>query len=383
MRICVIYDCLFPWTIGGAERWYRRLAEGLAADGHEVTYLTMRQWERTDEPDIQGVRVVAVSPRMALYVSGRRRILPPVMFGLGIFWHMLRHGRRYDYIHTASFPFFSLIAVGILKPIFSFRIAVDWIEVWTKTYWESYLGRLGKLGWVTQKLCAYIPQSAYSFSQLHAQRARELLGLKNVIPLTGFFPGSGRHPLMEASNPPVVVYAGRLIAEKRVSLLVEALAICMAGERELKAVIFGSGPEFASIKAQITGLGLNQRIDLPGFVDQELMDRTIATASVLVQPSEREGYGIVVAEASACGIPVVVIDGEDNAATELVDDGQNGYKAPDASADTLASAITRCLARSSTLRQSTRNWYGKNAERLSMESSVAHVRASLHSMIRN
>ncbi len=45
MRICLIYDCLFPYTVGGAERWYRDLAERLAAAGHEVTYLTLRQWD--------------------------------------------------------------------------------------------------------------------------------------------------------------------------------------------------------------------------------------------------------------------------------------------------------------------------------------------------
>ena len=54
MRICVVYDCLFPYTVGGAERWYRNLAERLAAEGHEVTYLTLRQWERGEAPRIDG-----------------------------------------------------------------------------------------------------------------------------------------------------------------------------------------------------------------------------------------------------------------------------------------------------------------------------------------
>ena len=77
MRVCLVYDCLYPFTIGGAERWYRNLAERLAASGHEVTFLTRRQWERGSEPMIEGVRVVAVSPRMSLYRRGRRRTLPP------------------------------------------------------------------------------------------------------------------------------------------------------------------------------------------------------------------------------------------------------------------------------------------------------------------
>src|ERR1700728_729867 len=117
MRICVIYDCLFPFTVGGAERWYRNLAERLAADGHEVTYLTLRQWDRGAAPALDGpVRVVAVGPRLALSTeSGRRRILPPLVFGLGVLWHLLRHGRRYEVVHTCAFPYFSLLAAALAR----------------------------------------------------------------------------------------------------------------------------------------------------------------------------------------------------------------------------------------------------------------------------
>src|SRR5688572_21803021 len=108
MRICLVYDCLFPHTVGGAERWYRNLAERLAQDGHDVTYLTMRQWEDGALDAPEGVRVVAAAPRMELYVEGRRRMLPPLAFGLGVLWHLLRRGRSYDVVHTCSFPYFSL-----------------------------------------------------------------------------------------------------------------------------------------------------------------------------------------------------------------------------------------------------------------------------------
>ena len=73
MRICVVYDCLFPFTVGGAERWYRNLAERLAADGHELTYATMRQWDRGEEPVLAGVRVRAVGPDATKLAAGDRR----------------------------------------------------------------------------------------------------------------------------------------------------------------------------------------------------------------------------------------------------------------------------------------------------------------------
>src|SRR3954452_23660357 len=116
MRICLVYDCLFPHTVGGAERWYRNLGERLAAEGHEVTYLTLRQWDRGVDPGVAGVQVVPVGPRMALYTkSGRRRLLPPLVFGLGVLLYLLRHGRRFDVVHTCSFPYFSVLAAGFVR----------------------------------------------------------------------------------------------------------------------------------------------------------------------------------------------------------------------------------------------------------------------------
>src|SRR3954453_13370597 len=113
LRVCLVYDCLFPHTVGGAERWYRNVGERLAAEGHEVTYLTLRQWPRGADPGVPGVRVTVAGPRMALSVGGRRRIAPPLVFGVGVLWHLLRAGRRYDAVHTASFPYFSLLAAGL------------------------------------------------------------------------------------------------------------------------------------------------------------------------------------------------------------------------------------------------------------------------------
>ncbi len=130
MRICIVYDCLFPYTVGGAERWYRNLAQRLAADGHDVTYLTLRQWEHGEDPGVPGVKVVAVAPRMALYnADGARRIAPPLAFGAGVLWHLLRHGRHYDVVHTAAFPYFSVIAAALGRRVHGYQLVVDWHEV--------------------------------------------------------------------------------------------------------------------------------------------------------------------------------------------------------------------------------------------------------------
>lgn len=376
MRVAVVYDCLFPWTIGGAERWYRNLAERLAAAGHEVTYLTLRQWDASDPPELPGVRVVTVGPRMDLYAAGKRRIWPPLRFGIGLFWYLLRRGRDYDRLHLASFPFFSLLAAGLLRRFGGYRIAVDWHEVWTDDYWRAYLGRLGWLGIAVQRLCARVPQKPYAFSRLHAARVEAIGCPEPVTILPGEYAGSA-YPARPAAVPPTLVYAGRLIPEKRVSLLVDAFALLAAQRPEVRLTIFGRGPEQAAIEARIGRLELGEAIRRPGFVPEADIEAAMAEAAAIVQPSEREGYGMVVVEAAARGVPVVVVPSPDNAATELVDTGENGFIASDATPAALAEAMAAAIDGGDALRTRTRAWFAANAGRLSIAGSTAQILADM------
>jgi glycosyltransferase involved in cell wall biosynthesis len=369
MRICVVYDCLFPWTIGGAERWYRNLAERLAAEGHEVTYLTLRQWDRGVEPSYAGVRVVAVGPRMALYTGPRRRIGPPVVFGLGVLWHLLRHGRGYDVVHTASFPYFSLLAAGLLRRLGGYDLVVDWIEVWSREYWREYLGRVGgAVGEAVQRLCMRVPQQAFCFSRLQRDRLQGG-GLRGAVTIVdGLF--DGKPPTVFAEAEPLVVYAGRHIPEKRAPSVVPAIALARADIPELRGIVFGDGPDYERVLEAIAAHGVQGVVDAPGFVGSEQVDSAIRRALCLVLPSRREGYGLVVVEASAAGTPAVVVRGEDNAATELVEEGVNGFIATSASPADLADSIVRVHRAGAALRESTAAWYARNAQRLSLAGSL-------------
>ena len=371
MRVCLIYDCLFPYTVGGAERTYRRLAELLAAQGHQVTYLTLRQWDRGTTPDLRSVTVRVVGPRMQLYsASGRRRTLPPLVFGAGVLWHLLRHGRRYDAVHCASFPYFSLLALAVVRPFARYRVVVDWHEVWTRGYWREYLGRVGGwIGWTVQRLCTRVPQRAFCFSRLHAARLRDE-GFNGEITV---LPGEWAGPLEPSpvrDSDPVVVFAGRHIPEKRVTSIPPAIARARGRLPELDGVILGDGPERSRVLEQVEELGLGDAIEVPGFVSTERVDDELARALCMMLPSRREGYGLVVLEAAARGTPSVVVAGPDNAAVELIDEGENGFISPSASPEDLAAAIASVHAAGTALRESTAAWFGRNAERHSLRRSL-------------
>ena len=374
MRICLVYDCLFPHTVGGAERWYRNLSERLAAEGHDVTYLTLRQWERDDQPRIEGVRVVAVGPPMELYAHGRRRIAPPLRFGAGVLWHLLRRGRRYDVVHCSSFPYFSLLAAALARPLGRYSLVVDWLEVWSPAYWRSYLGRAGWIGAAVQRRCARLRQQAFCLSELHAQRLRDE-GLKGeVTVLRGLMSGPvEREEPLEAT--PLVVFAARLIPEKNAPLAVEAIALAARSLPELRGVIFGDGPDGDAVRARVAALPDPAIIEVPGFVDAAVVHDAIRHACCLLAPSRREGYGLVVVEAAAVGTPSILVRGPDNAAIELLEEGVNGVIAASSEPGDLAAAILAVAAAGPALRASTSDWFARNAESLSIERSIETVLA--------
>jgi glycosyltransferase involved in cell wall biosynthesis len=374
MRICIVFDCLFPYTVGGGERWYRGLAERLAREGHEVTYLTLRQWERGARGELEGVRIRTAGPRMALYTAGgRRRILPPLVFGFGVFLHLLRNGRRYDVVDTGAFPYFSLLAAAALRPLMGFELVVDWFEVWSRSYWREYLGTAGgRVGAFVQRLCARVPQRAFCLSELHARRLREE-GLNGpVTVLRGLYAGTTEPPV-PAPAEPVVLFAARLIPEKQVTLAVAAIALAAEQIEGLRGEILGDGPDRAALDAAIAERGLEDVVSAPGFADAETLDVEMRRAMCMLLTSRREGYGLVVVEAAARGPPSIVVAGEDNAATELIVEGVNGTIAPHSDPRAVAEAIVRVHESGFALRQSTAAWFAENAARLSLESSLKLV----------
>jgi glycosyltransferase involved in cell wall biosynthesis len=424
MRVCVVYDCLYPYTVGGAERWYRNLAERLAEDGrNEVTYVTLRQWDRgqTPRPAEGRVRVLSVGPRMSLYTQdGRRGVWPPIVFGLGVLWHLLRHGRRYDAVHMCSFPYFSLLAAAAARPLGRYELAVDWFEVWSDSYWREYLGGLGgRVGGGVQRLCARVRQRAFCYSRLHARRLREE-GLRGeVTVLRGLYadtaapaPGDatvagadvGERTIGKADDgavvvgaaagedamideaaageaetgetPPLVLFAGRMIPEKRAPLAVAAIAAATARIEGLRGELLGDGPQRETVLTEIARLGLREIVSAPGFTTAETVDAEMRRAMCLLLPSVREGYGLVVVEAAARGTPSIVVAGPDNAAVELIEEGVNGFVCTSSAPREIAEAIVRVHEGGLELRASTARWFARHAHELSLESSLRTVLAS-------
>jgi glycosyltransferase involved in cell wall biosynthesis len=372
VRICIVYDHLYPQTVGGLERWLRDLALRLAAGGHAVTYVTMRHWPEADSaPTLPGVEVLALADAGTVYRDDRRSLLQPLRFGWAVARFLRRSGRSFDVVHLGSFPFFPLLAAGALRRRGGYRVEVIWIEVWTRAYWRRYAGALaGTAGWLVQRACIRLTERAYCLSRLHAGRLTAEGYHGSAIVLPGIYAGPTAPTPAEEVDPDLVVYAGRHVREKRLDLLVRGFDLVRRHRPGLRLVLYGDGPDRARVQALVAELGLTGSVDVPGRRPEEEVGAAIARAACLATASEREGYGLVVVEAAARGTPSVVVAGPENAATELLEDGVNGAVAPDASPAAVADALTRVLDGGAALRESTTGWFGANSSSLTLERSL-------------
>ncbi|MCU1362456.1 MAG: glycosyltransferase [Acidimicrobiaceae bacterium] len=372
-NVCVVYDCLFPLTMGGAERWYRSLVDHLVAAGANVTYLTRRQWS-TASPEWNGVKVIDVSGASELYdLSGVRRTAPALAFGFGTFWWMLHHRREFDAIVVASFPFFSLLGlrgalVGNRTPIL-----VDYFEVWSSDYWKSYAGEFtGTVGSVIQRLCIATTRFAQVFTSQSAQQLRSQGFRGDVAVLPGLLSSKSdtiEVPVTTPPDPPMILFVGRHVKHKGVRLLPEILRATRASLPELRMTIVSDGPERPEVENDMEHFGLSNAVTFTGSVSDKTLRKLFEEASCTIVPSLREGYGLVVAESVNVGTPVVVANNPENLATNLVEEGVNGFVV-EPLVDEIARGIVAVVSRGASLRASTYEWSARHSAHKSMEHSA-------------
>lgn len=146
---------------------------------------------------------------------------------------------------------------------------------------------------------------------------------------------SSRLPL---SSPPIVVFAGRLVWEKGVDVLLQAFARVTEYIPNAKLLIAGDGEEREKLTRQIVQLKLQQNVSLLGYVSRAQMEQYFASSWVQVVPSRwAEPFGIVAVEAMMRGTAVVASDA--GGLSEIVQHGQTGFLVKTNDVEALANAL--------------------------------------------
>ncbi len=140
---------------------------------------------------------------------------------------------------------------------------------------------------------------------------------------------------------PTVLYLGRLKRYKRVDLVVQAFAGVLKTRPDAKLVVAGTGDAAPEIKAQVEHLGIGANVDFTGFVPEPEKLRLLRGSWVHVLTSPKEGWGISVVEAAACGTATVASDSP--GLRDSVVDGETGFLTPHGDVPALTERIAQII----------------------------------------
>jgi glycosyltransferase involved in cell wall biosynthesis len=293
---------------GGSELHAHRIATLWARAGLEITMRTSTAAGHEPLTRRDGYRVVrksgryAVFPRSALSGFVGRRGRPD---GLVEIWN--------------GMPFFSPIWARCPRIVFLHHVHAE--------MWQMVMSpRLAPVGAFVERKVAppfYRRSRIVTLSSSSRQEIVSMLGLSpervSVVPPgvdPRFSPGGTK------SAEPLVVAVGRLVPVKRFDLLIDELVSVRRHVPGLRAEIIGEGYERPQLEARIKAAGASDWITLVGRKSDDELLEAYRRAWVLVSTSQREGWGMTITEAAACGTPAVVtrIAGHSDA----VEDGVTG-----------------------------------------------------------
>ncbi len=325
MKITLVYDAIYPYIKGGGEKRFYEIGKRLAQKGHQVHFYGMKLWEGANVIKQNEMYLHGIFKAKKLYTKeGRRSILQAIYFG---FHSMKLIKEDFDVIDCCGFPYFSLFSCKLVSLIKRKKLFSTWHEVWGKNYWYEYIGWKGYLGYIIEKLAILMPDKIISVSKHTTHKLKSELNSKKPIYTV---PNGIEFDLITKIKPAKeksdIIFVGRLISSKNIDVLIKSIKLIKKKNPEIKSLIIGDGPEKKTLEALTQKLNLEKNVKFLDFLESnDDVYALMKSSKVFVLPSTREGFGIVVIEANACGVPVITINHKDNAARDLIEERKNGF----------------------------------------------------------
>jgi glycosyltransferase involved in cell wall biosynthesis len=328
MKIAFIYDAVYPWVKGGAEKRVYELAKRLAIRGHDVHWYSIGWWWTEDDHEdilMDGIKLHGVSNPIDLYSDDRRSIKEALIFSLKLLKPLLKE--NYDVVDCQGFPFFSCFTAKIHSAIGRSNLIITLHEVWGD-YWYTYLGKPGIFGKIVERTMLSLTNNIITVSSKTKKDLKKIKKSEKSFIIPNGIDFNHITEIKPSNFDSTIIFAGRLIKEKNVDVLIQSILNVKEVIPDVKCLIIGNGPERSKLEELTLDLKLSDNIIFKDFMENyDDLIGYMKSSKVLVLPSTREGFGMVVIEANACGIPVVTVDHHMNAAVDLVVDGVNGFKA--------------------------------------------------------
>lgn len=323
MRVAIVLDAVHPYSTGGRETLYRHVVSHLSKLDNDVTVYTMQWWTGSKTEIADGVRFQAIMKHVPLYRGNRRSISQAVRFAFACF-RLLAY--RYDVIEADHMPYLQLLPLRIVAFIRRVPLVVTWHELWGPVYWREYLGPLGTIAAAFEKMATMLPRLIIADSPDTYDRLLRI----GVLPERVITVAPGVDVEKVQLAPRVsgydLLFAGRLLAHKGVEMALDALHLLQTRGIAASFGIVGVGPLAEDLQRRAIELGLGKRVAFLGNLeDQSSLFSLMKGSSLFLLPSTREGFGLVVIEAAAAGLPTITVSHPDNYAQRLVIEGVTGW----------------------------------------------------------
>jgi glycosyltransferase involved in cell wall biosynthesis len=319
MKILVLIH-EFPPVGGGGGRAAQDICHGMVARGHEVTVLTAHLKDLPKEEVVDGMRVLRLpSFRREAFRADLKAMGGYVLSGL---WAGFRFVKRWqpDVIHVHF-----AVPAGVLAWMLSKLTGVPYMMtvhlgdvpggVPEKTGgWFKWVMPFTHPIWSNAKHVVAVSEFARQLALKYYQC--EIAVIHNGVDLDRLRPVDIR-----VQEPPRIVFAGRLMAQKNPIQIVRTLAELK--DLSLECVMLGDGPLMPDVQQAIKEHGLQERFTLPGWVTPEDVLDWFDNSDILFMPSLSEGLPVVGVQALAKGLAFVVSN--IGGFVDLVEDGENGY----------------------------------------------------------
>jgi glycosyltransferase involved in cell wall biosynthesis len=338
---------------GGSERYIETMARGLVEHGARVTIVCAAHDAAPSDEVTDGVRYVRRGNHLDVYLLG--------------VWNLLC--RRFGEVDLVvdvqnGLPFFTRLATR--------RPVVVLVHHVHREQWPVvFPGLLGRVGWwIERRLTPLLYRTSQYIAVSRATRAElaELGVDKERIAIV--HNGTSAPPVVavERSTSPTLVVVGRLVPHKQIEHAVDVVVAMRAERPDVHLSVVGSGWWEDDLRKYVAEAGAGDLVTFEGHVSEDRKHELLARAWLMVLPSLKEGWGLVVGEAGSHRVPTIAYASA-GGTTESIEHNRSGLLVSDR--DELVSAV-RELLEDTALRLR----LGEGAHEMSREHGWEHSQAS-------
>lgn len=362
MRICILTEYLS--YVGGGERVYCNWANILADRlGHDVVILSLEDADRTFYKLSSKVKVVSLKLRPYKYYQH------PIKRRLGMVVHYQKDCRLIEeYLNKEKFDCIIGIATNICMLLSNVKTNCPKIG----TEHTEYNAPFSLLRYFRNRKYKYL-----DYLTVLTEDDRKLYGrfLKNVSVMLN--PLSFVPSKISNLDNKVLISVGSLSPQKNQKRMLEVFQRVHVVHPEWKLIIYGEGTLRSNLENYAVHLGIQDYVCFPGAVEN--VSSVLSESSIFLLTSKIEGFGLVLIEAMACGLPCVSFMAP--GPNSIIEDGKNGYLIPQGDIEQFSESVC-LLIENSYIRKKMGKYAQTCVHKYSIESAINSWKSLLLNIIK-